>query len=391
MERSALEKFFEVAWDKMMIDQRGRTDKNGKPWKQWSISGTLLLKSKICDHYLCSKVTSGLGSEGIRLNVKQIQVLKTMVVACLTCVSNLADITAVKSILLKLCKDTETLMFKNGRHKQYDGTDLQDFTLSRRPAKEPDVPEKYKIKGLDEEYRSLKMVIMIETEADAGNRFNSILHMIQKGGSLKKYLGENVMILGMGPYGPRIEDMDGQCDRAQYLRVNMMYQCCKDGATLKGMAHPNKKFPTKKTDGKYYTTGTRHTTLNQLLQDIHIESPEAGTGRAPVSCVIPNLIGPKAGSSTVIYWDDSKNAPPPKRGGTRTTDGPTSTFINKLRGDKAPYWFNEYAKHEMQLTDPCRLSCMNSFEDTSKVDMDDSTWSSETFEVWNKWAQEGGG
>ena len=93
----------------------------------------------------------------------------------------------------------------------------------------------------------------------------------------------------------------------------------------------------------------------------------------------------------MIYWDDSKNAPPPKRGGTRTTDGPTSTFINKLRGDKAAYWFNEYAKHEMQLTDPCRLSCMNSFEDTSKVDMDDSTWSSETFEVWNKWAQEGGG
>ena len=117
MERSALEKFFEVAWDKMMIDQRGRTDKNGKPWKQWSISGTLLLKSEICDHYLCSKVTSGLGSEGIRLNVTQIQVLKTMVVGCLICVSNLIDITAVKAILLKLCKDTELLMIKNGRNK----------------------------------------------------------------------------------------------------------------------------------------------------------------------------------------------------------------------------------------------------------------------------------
>ena len=130
MDHATLEKLFEVTWDKMMIDQRGRTDKNGKPWKQWSISGTLLLKSEICDHYLCSKVTSGLGSEGIRLNVKQIQVLKTMVVGCLIYVSTLADITAVKAILFKLCTDTELLMIKNGRNKQYDGMDIPDFTLS---------------------------------------------------------------------------------------------------------------------------------------------------------------------------------------------------------------------------------------------------------------------
>ena len=112
--------------------------------------------------------------------------------------------------------------------------------------------------------------------------------------------------------------------------------------------------------------------MNQILQDIRIESPEAGTGRAPVSCVIPNLIGPKAGSSTMIYWDDSKNAPPPKRGAKRTQDGPISTFVDKLRGERAPYWFNEYARHKIHLTDPCRMSGMNSFEDTSKVDMDDS-------------------
>ena len=66
-------------------------------------------------------------------------------------------------------------MIKNGRHKQYDGTDLQDFTLTRRPAKEPIVPEKYKLKGLGEEYRSLKTVIMIETEADAGSL--SLIHI----------------------------------------------------------------------------------------------------------------------------------------------------------------------------------------------------------------------
>ena len=100
-----------------MVDQRARTDKNGKPWKQWSISGTFLLKSAVCDHYLCSKVNSGLGSEGIRLNVKEIQVLKTMVVSCLTCVSNLANLTAIKAITLKLINDTEALMIKNGRHK----------------------------------------------------------------------------------------------------------------------------------------------------------------------------------------------------------------------------------------------------------------------------------
>ena len=119
---------------------------------------------------MCSKVVSVLGSEGIRLSVKPIQVLKTLVIACLICVSNLAELVAIKAILKKLCKDTELLMMSNGRHKNHKGTDFPDFQLSRRPAKEPEVPEKYKLKGLGEAYRNLKMTVMIEVEADDDKR-----------------------------------------------------------------------------------------------------------------------------------------------------------------------------------------------------------------------------
>ena len=94
-----LEKFLEVQWDKMLINQRGQTDKHGKPWNQWSISGTLLLQLEACDHYLCGKVVSVLGSEGIHLSIKSIQVLKTMVIACITGVSNLANLSADKVLL----------------------------------------------------------------------------------------------------------------------------------------------------------------------------------------------------------------------------------------------------------------------------------------------------
>ena len=76
-----LEKYFKVQWYRMMTDQRGQKDKKGKSWKQMSISGTLLLNSIVCDRYLCSKVVSTLDSDGIRLNVKPIQVLRTVVIA----------------------------------------------------------------------------------------------------------------------------------------------------------------------------------------------------------------------------------------------------------------------------------------------------------------------
>ena len=101
MTAGVMDKFFEVQWEKMMTDQRGQTDKHGKPWKPWGISGTLLLRSEVCDHYLRSKVVSVLGSEGVRFSVKTIQVLKTMIVACIICVSNLADLVALLGILKK--------------------------------------------------------------------------------------------------------------------------------------------------------------------------------------------------------------------------------------------------------------------------------------------------
>ena len=113
----------------------------------------MLLQSIICDEYICNKVISLLGSDGIRLHVKAIQVLKTIVVACLTCVSNLADLAAVKSILQRVCRDMETAMIAQGRHKQYLGQEFPEFVLSRRPMKEPDVPEKYKVKGMTEDFR----------------------------------------------------------------------------------------------------------------------------------------------------------------------------------------------------------------------------------------------
>ena len=47
-----LEKYFEVQWERMMTDRRGRKDKKGKPWKQMNISRTLLLSLLVCDKYL---------------------------------------------------------------------------------------------------------------------------------------------------------------------------------------------------------------------------------------------------------------------------------------------------------------------------------------------------
>ena len=92
-----------------------------------NISGTLLLNLVVCDRYLCSKVVSTLGSDGIHLNVKPIQVLITMIIACLICVFNSADLVAVKAILVKLCMETELQMFSKGRHNAHKGDDFQDF------------------------------------------------------------------------------------------------------------------------------------------------------------------------------------------------------------------------------------------------------------------------
>ena len=67
------------------------------------------------------------GLEGNRLNVKPIQVLKMMVIACLICVFNSIDLTVIKAILVKLCTDTELLMVSKGRHKSYEGNGFPGF------------------------------------------------------------------------------------------------------------------------------------------------------------------------------------------------------------------------------------------------------------------------
>ena len=96
-----------------------------------NISGTLLLSSVVCDKYLCSKVNSSLSSDGLRLNVKPIQVLRTEIVACLICVSNSVCLVAVKCIVMKLCRETEQSMFSKGRHQAHLGEDFPEFQLGR--------------------------------------------------------------------------------------------------------------------------------------------------------------------------------------------------------------------------------------------------------------------
>ena len=77
--------------------------------------------------------------------------------------------------------------------------------------------------------------------------------------------------------------------------------------------------------------------------------------------------------------------PPPKKGLKRTTDGPISKIVDRLKGEKAPYWFCEYLRCNMGLTDSCREAVMRIFDEASRVDMEESTRCPDTLEVRNKW------
>ena len=79
------------------------------------------------------------------------------------------------------------------------------------------------------------MTVIIETEDAHAKRMWSVLSLVQSNGTLKKYLGPQVKILGMGPYGPRPEDAEGQGERCQDLRINMAYLCCTKTAVLEGL------------------------------------------------------------------------------------------------------------------------------------------------------------
>ena len=70
-----------------------------------------------------------------------------MVTACIICVSNLTDLSAVKIILKKLCTETELLMMINRKNKAHKGTDFPKFQLFRRPSEEQNLPDKFKLKG----------------------------------------------------------------------------------------------------------------------------------------------------------------------------------------------------------------------------------------------------
>ena len=67
------------------------------------------------------------------------------------------------------------------------------------------------------------MTVTVKVEDKNSKRVWSVLYLIKKNGSLKKFLGQNIKILGTGLYGPKPEDYDGQCKRAQDLKTNMAY------------------------------------------------------------------------------------------------------------------------------------------------------------------------
>ena len=90
-----------------------------------------------------------------------------------------------------------------------------------------------------------------------------------------------------------------------------------------------------------------------------------------------------------MYPDDSKS-PPPKKGAKRTIDRLISKLVDRLKGDKAAYWFNEFLRHNMGLPDSCRESAMNCFDETPRINMEESTWCLDTLEVNNKWLNKGG-
>ena len=159
----------------------------------------------------------------------------------------------------------------------------------------------------------------------------------------------------------------------------MAYLCCTKTVILNGLLKPNKKFFAKHVDGSYWTVGSQTTTINLEFQNLRVDTGEAGTGRPPFSCVIPILAGPQEGNASLVYWDDSRNAPPPRKGVKRTKDGEISTLVNYLKGDKAPYWFNEYLRHVMGLMNNCREKAMENFSATSRVDMNESTLCSKSY------------
>ena len=162
-----------------------------------------------------------------------------------------------------------------------------------------------------------------------------------------------------------------------------MYHCCTDGVTCKGLAFPNKKFYTKRKDGFYWSIGSKKSRLNNEIQQMRPKSDEAGTGRSPFLRFLPHLTGAKAGSSTFIYWDDSKDVPPPRKDVKRTKYGPTSKFVKKFCDDRTVYWFHEYDEHEMCLIGSCKRQTMECFGQSSKINMEESTWDEDTWEVNN--------
>jgi len=207
-------------------------------------------------------------------------------------------------------------------------------------------------------------------------------------------LGYLTKLLPMGPFGPRIDDHDAQCDRAQDGKVNTMFHCFTVGVFITGLTSPNQKFFTKMIAGGYWSEangiGSKRSTLNTEVQQLRVQTSEAGSIRGPFVALIPVLLGPKKGNSLLVYWDDSKSAPPPRHHVKRTEDGPNCRMARKMAGDKGAYWWQGYAKHEMKLTAPCLRQLMLGFTEASKIDAELTTWDPATWEVENKWIDQTG-
>jgi hypothetical protein len=90
------------------------------------------------------------------------------------------------------------------------------------------------------------------------------------------------------------------------------------------LTSPNQKFFTKTNEGVYWSEangiGSKRSTLNTEVQQLRVQTSEAGSTQGPFIALIPILQGPKKGSSLLVYWDDSRSAPPPRSKVKRTED-----------------------------------------------------------------------
>ena len=236
-------------------------------------------------HYIINGANVILSDREMRMVPKHIQVLCTNVLQAIVGVHSDCCLVGLAMIINEQCEKIEAALQATGVNMKYALEPVPAVHLSRRIPHEPEV----------------------------------------HGRDTKEARGKSDDHWG-GTDGPKEEQPRRTTQQNEYIEGQPVQQPFLRIMQTQRTERPTQANYPKEENGEFLNPANKTTTVHDIFRNMCVDDDSAGTGtgRPPFAAVVPIRSGRNEGSSTLVFFDDSKGKLTGKVDKTRETAGPIS-------------------------------------------------------------------